>query len=118
MSELTGTDGETVSEHLADFIARADSERAITKTIGEVLVKAKATNIIRVAAQLVGLAASHHVIGAGLLEKCISGALMIYRTIMRGTRLTPQEGRLSRSWARTAEAMAVRANTEVFILVA
>ena len=65
--ELTGADSQAVFEHLAGLFLVADSKRAISQTVGEVLVKTQAADVVGIAAQLIGLTAGQHVGGASLL---------------------------------------------------
>jgi hypothetical protein len=50
----------------------ADGSGAVTETVHEVGIAAEALQIVGLAAKLLGLTSSHHVIGAGLLHQRIS----------------------------------------------
>lgn len=68
LNQLTLADGDTVGNDLLGVLSGADGGRAVTETVAEVGVVAEALDVVGRAAELLGLASSHHVVGAGLLE--------------------------------------------------
>jgi hypothetical protein len=65
--KLTSADRETVLQNLSGLLLVANSTRAVTETVDEVLVSAKALKIASVTAKLRRLLSTDHVAGTGLL---------------------------------------------------
>ena len=120
LNQLTLADGDTVGNDLLAVLSGADSGRAVTETVAEVGVVAEALDVVGGAAELLGLASSHHVVGAGLLEGVcqLGGPMRTEYWPMPSKRvLTPQAARLEMSWAEAAAARALRAKKVDFILI-
>lgn len=65
--KLTAADLKTVVQDLGGLLTVADSSRAVTETVDEVLVGAQAANIAGVTSKLLGLLGTDHVAGASTL---------------------------------------------------
>lgn len=65
---LTSTDTDTIVNNLSGILSRANSRRAVSEAIKEVLVGTETPQVILFATELLSLVGAQHVGGAGLLQ--------------------------------------------------